>query len=641
MNVALRWAGVKAPIGNLGKPRLFSKCQMLSTSSTSENLHDETTGQRSIVMGSAEWEINPHAYQPKSEEWIEQELKTGGEFFQNNSPGDRADITENRMDIGGPVRSCTSGNSELPGFCSTCKLVTILQCLSFSRLLELLANNMISITISQMLPTQELIRSSNHFRPNAPGAQTPAAFPFGIWGTLSLPGSIPSPYSTRSWADRRSIIPSGGLLWRAQVADLLVSIESIFWRLHLTAVFWPIDSLLQQSLAARLHGEVNEAEPGFRGVDAASPAEFHEVAISLLVASWLIVAFRCYVRAKLTRWGLDDIFVIAVLLIFTGCASCLMKAASMGLGKRIVKISFCLSLLRVVIGRGYIYTIYAVGTVTAIFTTFYFFFALFSCWPVEFVWEQIRNPNSGGTCRQYHKVVAGSYAHGSIVCVGDLILAIVPALMIRKLQLNSRTKLSAGLLLGFGSVASVATIARLTYVKYGYDQKDFLYTNTEIMIWSMVEIGVSIIAISAVTLKPLLMKYKIFFHSQDSNARSPHDRGRIYRNGGGDFTYTIGSGPPRKSHYSRQHRSSAHGKISASRLRPDNTVAKGRSSSEENIWISKGDGQTIPSRDGVDDDLELIPRGQIQKVVEFSTSRVAAELDKHSTPAPEHRYEQA
>ncbi|ODH46661.1 hypothetical protein GX48_07271, partial [Paracoccidioides brasiliensis] len=44
MNVALRWAGVKAPIGNLGKPRLFSKCQMLSTSSTSENLHDETTG---------------------------------------------------------------------------------------------------------------------------------------------------------------------------------------------------------------------------------------------------------------------------------------------------------------------------------------------------------------------------------------------------------------------------------------------------------------------------------------------------------------------------------------------------------------------------------------------------------------------
>ncbi|KGY15060.1 hypothetical protein PABG_12005 [Paracoccidioides brasiliensis Pb03] len=394
------------------------------------------------------------------------------------------------------------------------------------------------------------------------------------------------------------------------------------------------------------------------------------VAISLLVASWLIVAFRCYVRAKLTRWGLDDIFVIAVLLIFTGCASCLMKAASMGLGKRtksikpreaiidsfkfffiadllyitssgIVKISFCLSLLRVVIGRGYIYTIYAVGTVTAIFTTFYFFFALFSCWPVEFVWEQIRNPNSGGTCRQYHKVVAGSYAHGSIVCAGDLILAIVPALMIRKLQLNSRTKLSAGLLLGFGSVASVATIARLTYVKYGYDQKDFLYTNTEIMIWSMVEIGVSIIAISAVTLKPLLMKYKIFFHSQDSNARSPHDRGRIYRNGGGDFTYTIGSGPPRKSHYSRQHRSSAHGKISASRLRPDNTVAKGRSSSEENIWISKGDGQTIPSRDGVDDDLELIPRGQIQKVVEFSTSRVAAELDKHSTPAPEHRYEQA
>ncbi|OJD10603.1 hypothetical protein AJ78_08431 [Emergomyces pasteurianus Ep9510] len=369
----------------------------------------------------------------------------------------------------------------------------------------------------------------------------------------------------------------------------------------------------------------------------------------------------------MTRWGLDDVLVIVVLLIFTGFTSCLMHSASLGLGKHtkdiksvdkiieafkffftadllyilssgIVKISFCLSLLRIVIvGRAYIYAIYTVGTITAIFTIFYFFFALFSCWPVEYTWEQIRTPDSGGTCRQYFKVVAGSYAHGSIVCAGDLTLAIVPALMIRKLQLNRRTKLSASILLGFGSIASVATIARLPYVKYGYEQVDFLYANTEIMIWAMVEIGVSIIAISAVTLKPLLMKYTLFLHSEDSNEPSPHDRGRIYGAGGGDFTYTIGSGPQRKKNY----RSSTHGMISSSGLRPDNTIAKGRSSSEENIWISKGDGQTIPSRDGIEDDLELIPRGQIQKVVEFSASRVTEEPNQHFTSAPEHHTKQA
>ncbi|OAX77658.1 hypothetical protein ACJ72_08041 [Emergomyces africanus] len=357
------------------------------------------------------------------------------------------------------------------------------------------------------------------------------------------------------------------------------------------------------------------------------------VAISFLVVSWATVALRCYVRLKMTRWGVDDIFVIVALLIFTGFTICLMHSASMGLGKHtkdiksvdkiiesfkffftadllyilssgIVKISFCLSLLRIVIvGRAYIYTIYTVGIVTAIFTIFYFFFALFSCWPVEYTWEQIRNPDSGGTCRQYFKVVAGSYAHGSIICAGDLVLAIVPALMIRKLQLNRRTKISASILLGFGSVASVATIARLPYVKYGYNQVDFLYANTEIMIWAMVEIGVSITAISAVTLKPL---------------------------------------PTTKKNYNRQHRSSTHGMISSSGLRPENTITKGRSSEEENIWISKADGQTIPSRDGIEDDLELIPRGQIQKVVEFSASRDPEEPNQHSISdsEPEHRPKQ-
>ncbi|KAL2377601.1 hypothetical protein RJZ90_006613 [Blastomyces dermatitidis] len=179
-------------------------------------------------------------------------------------------------------------------------------------------------------------------------------------------------------------------------------------------------------------------------------------------------------------------------------------------------------------------------------------------------------------------------------------------------------------------LASIATIARLTYVHHGYNQVDFLYVNTEIMIWSMVEIGVSIIAISAVTLKPLLMKYKMFFsspqgsnHNHNYNNNAAHERGRIYGGRDSDFTYTIGSGPPRRN------RASTHGIISASRLRPDQAVARGQSSSEENIWVPKGDGHTMPSRDGPEDDLELIPRGgqihKIHKVVEFSTSRGTTE----------------
>lgn len=78
------------------------------------------------------------------------------------------------------------------------------------------------------------------------------------------------------------------------------------------------------------------------------------------------------------------------------------------------------------------------------------------------------------------------------------------------------------------------------------------------------------------------------------------------------------------------------GKISSSILRADITLAKGRSSSEENIWTLKGDsGQSTNTSDGIEEDFELIPRGKIQKVVEFSTSRVTKEPDDNPMPITE------
>ncbi|OAX81061.1 hypothetical protein ACJ72_04600 [Emergomyces africanus] len=392
------------------------------------------------------------------------------------------------------------------------------------------------------------------------------------------------------------------------------------------------------------------------------------VAASFAALSWAIVALRCYVRLTLTHWGIDDLFVVLSLLIFSGFATVLIYASTQGLGKHnediksrdavvnafkafflcdlfyiassgIVKISFCLSLLRViVIGRAHVYAIYTVGAITALFTIFYWFFTLFTCWPVDFLWNQIRNPDGHGSCRHFRNVVAGSYAHSAIVCAGDLTLAIVPALMLRKLNLNYRTKLSAGVLLGFGSVASIATIARLVYVRHGYDQIDFLYTNSEIMIWSVTEIGVSIIAVSAVTLKPLMVKYKIFFHSTN-NSPSPYPRGHIHGSGNDSFACAVGPGP-RKAHHNRFHKRSPPG-FGSSILRTDNTImGNGQSSSEENIWTSKGDGeQSTNTSEGIPEDFELVPRGKIQKVVEFSTSRATNEPDDDETvPTTEREY---
>ncbi|KAG5298057.1 integral membrane protein [Histoplasma ohiense] len=373
------------------------------------------------------------------------------------------------------------------------------------------------------------------------------------------------------------------------------------------------------------------------------------VACTFLAISWIIVVLRCYVRLTLTRWGVDDLTMVVTLLLFSTFVSSLIFSTTNGLGKHdkaitnritvmnafkgfflcdlfyilssgIVKISFCLSLLRVVvIGRAYVYTIYTVAAVTGIFTTFYWFFTLFTCWPVDFLWEQIRNPDGQGTCRHFRAVISGSYAHGSIVCLGDITLAIVPALILRKLSMNSRTKISAMVLLGFGAIASVATVARITYIHHGYDQLDFLYTNAEIMIWSTVEIGVSIIAVSAVTLKPLMMKYTIFFHTRSNNSGSPEPPRHIE-----NFTFGISTLPQSNTHDNRTHQSSGPTKISSSILRSNTIIGNGRSSSEENIWASKGGGHhSINTSEEIEEEFELVSRGK----VEFSTSMATKEHD--------------
>ncbi|PGG95094.1 hypothetical protein AJ79_10268 [Helicocarpus griseus UAMH5409] len=387
------------------------------------------------------------------------------------------------------------------------------------------------------------------------------------------------------------------------------------------------------------------------------------VVVSFLAASWIVMGLRCYVRLTLSRGGLDDLFAIASMLTFSGFSAVILYGATQGLGKHIndletpqeivnlyksfyvadllyivssglVKMSFCLSLLRVVAGRAYVYAIYAVQIVIIIITTFYFFIKLLTCLPVDLYWNLLVDPSRRGKCLKYPELAGASYSHGGIIFLADVALAIIPALFLRTLNLSYRAKLSVGLLLGFGSIASVATIARLPYIDRTYDPIDERNTNSELIMWSVVEIGISIIAISAVTLKPLMVKYHLFFSSRNTNnIYSPSEQGRIYGTNVGNFSYEVGSGV-RTTRTHRLQKSKSMSKRSGS-ARPT-----ARSSSEEDIWGLglKGGGHSISNIDENQDDVELIPTGAIQKVVEFTTSDTRAQ-NQGPISIPERAYE--
>ncbi|KAM0418452.1 hypothetical protein ACHAPD_004811 [Fusarium lateritium] len=78
------------------------------------------------------------------------------------------------------------------------------------------------------------------------------------------------------------------------------------------------------------------------------------------------------------------------------------------------------------------------------------------------------------------------------------------------------TKVSLAAILGLAALASLCTIVRLPYVKYYIIIPDYLYNVTHIVIWSILESGIGIVAGSLPSLRQLVNRRFQF----DSNSES-------------------------------------------------------------------------------------------------------------------------
>lgn len=98
-----------------------------------------------------------------------------------------------------------------------------------------------------------------------------------------------------------------------------------------------------------------------------------------------------------------------------------------------------------------------------------------------------------------------------------------------------KVKLSVAVMLALASVASCATIVRLKYLTLYSDPGEFLYGTGKIGFWSLIELGIGLIAGSLPALRPLLsLRIKISTSSThpqpsaDAYSRSkptqPHSR---------------------------------------------------------------------------------------------------------------------
>jgi hypothetical protein len=139
-----------------------------------------------------------------------------------------------------------------------------------------------------------------------------------------------------------------------------------------------------------------------------------------------------------------------------------------------VKISICLTLLRIAVERRHQWALYTTMGISISVALVGFIGDLSLCQPVSAQW------NADGTCAPRSVNVSLNYTISAGAIVTDWACAIIPAWILWNAQMKRNVKLSVGIVLGLGSVASLSTFARLPYIRYYDGDEDFLcmYTPT-------------------------------------------------------------------------------------------------------------------------------------------------------------------
>lgn len=97
-----------------------------------------------------------------------------------------------------------------------------------------------------------------------------------------------------------------------------------------------------------------------------------------------------------------------------------------------------------------------------------------------------------------------TYALAAVNAAADWALGTLPLFIVWDLQMKMKTKALVAGILAFAAIGSTATIVRMFYIHTLMNGPDFLYTTTDVAIWSTVEPGIGITASSIATLRPLI-----------------------------------------------------------------------------------------------------------------------------------------
>ncbi|KAL2074860.1 hypothetical protein VTL71DRAFT_8639 [Oculimacula yallundae] len=276
--------------------------------------------------------------------------------------------------------------------------------------------------------------------------------------------------------------------------------------------------------------------------------ELAAVVIFLMAFSLVTVCLRCYTMAfVLKRFFAEDWLSVVTLVVYLFYSISALISIRWGLGQHVadvpmrdhpaalfwkyigqvtyvlvsVLVKFIVGLLLLRIcsrQRWQRITIWTLLAVVALFNMFYIFIVIFQCMPIPFYWYRYTpNPPVTGKCNHSKLATIPTYVSLFLNVLSDWILALLPISVVWNSNMDRRTKISVVGVLAIGSIASLATVARIPYAKQLLSNPDYLYNFTDLAIWSTVEIGLALSASSLATLKPLFRKLNLLVTTRNGS----------------------------------------------------------------------------------------------------------------------------
>ncbi|KAH8694199.1 hypothetical protein BGW36DRAFT_463777 [Talaromyces proteolyticus] len=259
--------------------------------------------------------------------------------------------------------------------------------------------------------------------------------------------------------------------------------------------------------------------------------------ISCGCIAYFAVGLRFYAR-NMVKFGvgLDDLAILAALIVFTGFFIGFALGTQWGLGKHAIRVTNGESLAKSNISDEVTYTVaiafvkYSIlllysrifpskGLRIAIITTAVFitawacssiFGSIFQCVPIRSQWD----PSVQGKCINYGNFVL---AIGIINIISDFVILVLPIPVIWSLNMKKTKKLLTIFTLVAGSFACVVSIVRLAYAQSVGSTVDASWDDVGGGILSCVEICIGILAACVPTYRPILNR---FTRSRDYGSHS-------------------------------------------------------------------------------------------------------------------------